>query len=831
MVHSKTTPKASHPNPSPPITPFHPHEPSPSSLLPCPSSPFASYSLPPSAPVRRRSVRLLLASRMDVAARPLSDPSPISTDGDCSFPEDPEFQSKISWEPGVPRVSRSDDHDMGLDSSGNEIRDLELADNTDRVEVELFNEMSRGGSDSCQHGSSSRIPGPKSSKAKRKWGLNLDVHLDSFECSGDERSNGFLNLRSGKTIPKRGTDLENPMDKTLEKIECRGKTVESFMDAASIYKDVAGGAKRGRKMRSEDKGNKELHMDGSKSVDTRQSKGNRKGKRKLVGAGEKGDVIENVDEGLICDTRQSKGDRKGKRKLVGAGEKGDVIENVDEGRSCDDFLPNDSQEAGMGLESNSGDRITKVANHLGDNTASRGQEQLINMSIREYGSRRNEYMEHFRDIARANASQYAHFAADEEHDQLTSEAEVENETEDWPGPFSTAMKIIKDRALKSMQTGGASSERSSPVSVKWLPKRNQGKIGARFSIPSLQELCLNVLTKNADAIVSLNNVPDALRHKLSQLLCDCRKMNSHFFELLVSGSPMEIRLRDCSWMTEQQFTESFQMCSTTSLAVLQLDQCGRCLPDYVLCSTLAQAPRHLPRLTTLSLSGACRLSDGGLRSLVSSAPALRSINLSQCSLLTSTSLYILADSLGSLLRELYLDDCQGIDAAQIVPALMKLEHLEVLSVAGIQTVCDDFIKDYIISRGHNMRELVLKDCVDEAIAAFLETMGESLRELSLNNVRKVGPHTALSLASRAKNLLTLDLSWCRNLTDNAVGLIVDCCSSLKLLKLFGCTQITDVFLNGHSNPEIHIIGLKMSPLLRHVKVPNSQQHALHYSSV
>lgn len=134
------------------------------------------------------------------------------------------------------------------------------------------------------------------------------------------------------------------------------------------------------------------------------------------------------------------------------------------------------------------------------------------------------------------------------------------------------------------------------------------------------------------------------------------------------------------------------------------------MPDYVILATLAQSQGHLPRLTSLSVSGACRLSDVGLRPLISSAPALRSINLSQCSLLTSESLFILAESLRSLLKELYLDECQGIDAALILPALVELEHLEVLSVAGIHTVCDEFVKDYIIARGHNMKELVLKDC-------------------------------------------------------------------------------------------------------------------------
>lgn len=55
--------------------------------------------------------------------------------------------------------------------------------------------------------------------------------------------------------------------------------------------------------------------------------------------------------------------------------------------------------------------------------------------------------------------------------------------------------------------------------------------------------------------------------------------------------------------------------------------------------------------------------------------------------------------------------------------------------------------------------------------------------------RQVANCTAISLAKRSRNLTSLDLSWCRNLTDEAMGLIVDSCSSLKLLKLFGCTQV------------------------------------------
>lgn len=367
----------------------------------------------------------------------------------------------------------------------NSVRGLELADSTHPVRVEPFREISDS----------------KSSKGKGKG------HSSTFECcGGDDISKGFLNLRSGKAILKRGTDA-NTLTKTDDDKDSSG----------------GGGGKRCRKMRHDDRG----LMGVSNSVDTT-------------------------------------GDRKGKGIVVGASENenGHVVEHVgEEGPSRDALLPNDSQE------SSSGGHSTEAVKPLEDNATPQRQEQLINRRVREFGSARNQHMQRFRDIARANASRYAHFAADEGHDPSPDEAEVENESEDWPGPIATAMKIIKDRALKGAQAGGASSGNSSPVSIEWVPKRNQGHMLARFSIPSLQQLCLDVLAKNADAIVSLNHVPDAIRHKLSQLLCDGRKMNTHYFELLVRGSPTEIRLRDCSWMNEEQFTESFQMCNTASLAV------------------------------------------------------------------------------------------------------------------------------------------------------------------------------------------------------------------------------------------------------------------------
>ncbi|CAH9099938.1 unnamed protein product [Cuscuta europaea] len=513
------------------------------------------------------------------------------------------------------------------------------------------------------------------------------------------------------------------------------------------------------------------------------------------------------------------------------------------------------------------------------------RESAVNVADTNWGYRKQQ----FKDIARQNASRFALFHSPEEENPAIDGAARESQPleeleEDWPGPFSTAMKIIRDRETsKSVHEQKGSAPKSMAASIVWTPKRKPQTNGRGKVAPSLQDLCTSILVKNADGITSLDCIPDVIRHKLCHILCDSRKMNNHFLGLLTCGSPTEIRLRDCSWLTEEDFIKSFEECITSNLTVLQLDQCGRCLPDYALLATLARLPNSLPALTNISLKGGCRLSDSGLRALVSAAPSLRSINLGQCSLLSSDGINCLSDSLGSVLKELYLDDCQAISAL-VLPSLLKLEHLEVLSVAGVNTVCDEFVVEFVSRRGQNMRELILKDCItltdrsvkavaefchrlsaidlsnlskltdysvgylansckavtklifcrnafsDEAIAAYLETRGNSLKELSLNSVRKVSCNTAMALAKCCRNLQSLDVSWCRTLTDEALGLIADSCLSLEVLKLFGCTQVTNVFLDGHSNPQVQIIGLKLTPVLEYLKSPDSLQGPLLYSS-
>ncbi|CAD5175773.1 unnamed protein product [Musa acuminata subsp. malaccensis] len=464
---------------------------------------------------------------------------------------------------------------------------------------------------------------------------------------------------------------------------------------------------------------------------------------------------------------------------------------------------------------------------------------------------------------------------EEEGHQEIEDLSPDADHDDWPGPFSTAMRIIKERCekLRARESNSyVKKDETSQLKIPWMPSNNC-KPFARPP-PTLRDLCMKVLSDNAEEIESFDGIPDVLKHKLILMLCHSRKMSPRLIGLLVRGSPTEICLSDCSWATENLFQEVFSQCNTKCLKVVQLDLCGRCLPDSVLRGTLAQYPHSLPSLTTICLKGAYRLSDDGLNAIIHSAPSLRSVNLSQCSLLTSLGIINVAAKLDTVLTELYVDDCQNVDAMAILPALKKIIHLEVLSVAGIQSVCDKFVHQLIPVCGSHMKELIFARCQklssasvktisaycsrlcaidlrnlnrlndsaigylangcrslqklklrrsafsDEAVAAFLEASGGSLIELSLNNVEKVAQQTALAISRQCSSTLySLDLSFCRKLTDEALGLIVDSCSSLRILKLFGCTQATEVFFSGHSNSIVKLIGCK-GQLLDEMEIPH-----------
>ncbi|PWZ57429.1 hypothetical protein Zm00014a_007385 [Zea mays] len=174
-----------------------------------------------------------------------------------------------------------------------------------------------------------------------------------------------------------------------------------------------------------------------------------------------------------------------------------------------------------------------------------------------------------------------------------------------------------------------------------------GKNPARAqAAPSLTNLCLNTLAKHSKCI----------------------------------GSLEERHLSECSWLSEDDFEKTFGKCSIESLQDLHLDISGRCMPDYILPTTLAKVPNFL--------------------------------------------------------RELYIADCTNVDAMAILPALQKINHLEVLAMFGIQSLCDKFVKGLIPVHGSSLKELAFAGCL-ELTSASIKTVGEYCQELTSLDLRNL----------------------------------------------------------------------------------------------
>ncbi|KAK1288688.1 hypothetical protein QJS10_CPB19g01879 [Acorus calamus] len=394
-------------------------------------------------------------------------------------------------------------------------------------------------------------------------------------------------------------------------------------------------------------------------------------------------------------------------------------------------------------------------------------------SRRRYSYSMNQQrLEIFRAIAKRSSTKFALFNRHDEEEEEETEEEEEEE-KDWPGPFSTVERIMEDQELLKAKGLSLGPKRDDQVmKINWSPSSASR---VRRTAPSLLSLSMRVLANNAGEIETLRGVPDVMRHKLSQLLCRSRRMDCRFLRLLFEDRPSEVRVEDSSWVSEEQLYDILSGFNSSCLK-----------------------------------------------------------------------------GLSSVLEELYIDDCQSVDAMMILPVLKKLKNLEVLSVARVERVCDKFIRELVSACGLSIKALVLEDCrnltvasikaigekcsnlraldisklhklrdvalqhlangcrtiselklcslalSDKSVAAYIEASGESLIELSLNSIKEV-----------------LDLSFCREMTDEALGLIVDSCSNLVMLKLFGCSQVTDVFLDGHSNSAVKITGPKSCPILEH----------------
>jgi hypothetical protein len=165
-------------------------------------------------------------------------------------------------------------------------------------------------------------------------------------------------------------------------------------------------------------------------------------------------------------------------------------------------------------------------------------------------------------------------------------------------------------------------------------------------------------------------------------------------------------------------------------------------------------------------------------------PSLLSLSLACCPSVSDAAVAALASKVGAL-EELSLDDCAKVGDAALRALAANCRRLRALSLRRCAKV------------------------TDAGLAAVAERC--PLRRLAVAGAQGFGPAAVGALARCcAGSLEALDLSFCRGAPEAALGLLLDGCRMLRELRVYGCTQVTDCMVNGHSNDEVRVQGLATS---------------------
>ena len=177
------------------------------------------------------------------------------------------------------------------------------------------------------------------------------------------------------------------------------------------------------------------------------------------------------------------------------------------------------------------------------------------------------------------------------------------------------------------------------------------------------------------------------------------------------------------------------------------------------------------RLTlAFDLTNCALLSDGSLSSLCRCCTSLQTLNVAGCSGLTDASLQAV-ETYTAGITYLNLSRCtlltsQALSAVCKVSA--RLRHLNI-------SFCEQINDSCLVAIGTECRALV---SLNAAFCSFTDPAA-----------------TLLASHVSAKTLTSLDVSYCRSLSDDSVSAIADKCRSLRYLNLSGLTRLTDASLS------------------------------------
>lgn len=202
-------------------------------------------------------------------------------------------------------------------------------------------------------------------------------------------------------------------------------------------------------------------------------------------------------------------------------------------------------------------------------------------------------------------------------------------------------------------------------------------------------------------------------------------------------------------------------------------------------------------LRVLNLQNCKGITDKGLVAIGSGLSSLQSLDVSYCRKLTDKGLSVVAGGCSDL-RSLRLTGCRLVTNGVLQALSKNCRNLEELVLQGCINITDSGLTE-LVNGCRGIKFLDVNKCSnigDVGVLSVSEACASSLKTLKLLDCYKIGNASILSLAKFCKNLETLIIGGCRNISDESIrSLATSFKNSLKNLRMDWCLNISDSSLS------------------------------------
>ncbi|XP_040095434.1 F-box/LRR-repeat protein 17 [Oryx dammah] len=224
---------------------------------------------------------------------------------------------------------------------------------------------------------------------------------------------------------------------------------------------------------------------------------------------------------------------------------------------------------------------------------------------------------------------------------------------------------------------------------------------------------------------------------------------------------------------------------------------------------------HCPLLQKVHVGNQDKLTDEGLKQLGSKCRELKDIHFGQCYKISDEGMIVIAKGCLKLQR-IYMQEnklvtdqsvkafaehcpelqCVGFMGCSVtskgVIHLTKLRNLSSLDLRHITELDNETVME-IVKRCKNLSSLnlCLNWIINDRCVEVIAKEGQNLKELYLVSC-KITDYALVAIGRYSMTIETVDVGWCKEITDQGATLIAQSSKSLRYLGLMRCDKVSEV---------------------------------------